>query len=85
MAYGFRLPVLTDLTIEQQAVLNEPNAIAVSGGPGTGKSVVSLWRHIQNHGMGRRHSLLLTYTVSLESYLASSASSEKNSSRIILN
>ncbi|MDC3285365.1 DUF2075 domain-containing protein [Flavobacteriaceae bacterium] len=76
MAYYFRLPVLTDLTIEQQAVLNEPNAIAVSGGPGTGKSVVSLWRHIQNHGMGRRHSLLLTYTVSLESYLASSASSE---------
>jgi DNA helicase IV len=76
MAYYFRLPVLTDLTIEQQAVLNEPNAIAVSGGPGTGKSVVSLWRHIQNHGMGRRNSLLLTYTVSLESYLASSAQSE---------
>ena len=76
MPYYFRLPVLTDLTIEQQAVLNEPNAIAVSGGPGTGKSVVSLWRHIQNHGMGRRHSLLLTYTVSLESYLASSAGSE---------
>jgi|GEM_PF-868751 len=79
MAYYFRLPVLTDLTIEQQAVLNEPNAIAVSGGPGTGKSVVSLWRHIQNHGMGRRHSLLLTYTVSLESYLTSSASSENTS------
>lgn len=76
MAYYFRLPVLTDLTIEQQAILNEPDAIAVSGGPGTGKSIVSLWRHIQNHGMGRRHSLLLTYTVSLGSYLASSASSE---------
>lgn len=76
MAYFFRLPVITDLTIEQQAVLNEPKAIAVSGGPGTGKSVVSLWRHIQNHSMGRRNSLLLTYTVSLESYLRSSAQSE---------
>jgi superfamily I DNA/RNA helicase len=76
MAFHFRLPVITDLTIEQQAVLNETNAIAVSGGPGTGKSVVSLWRHIQNHDMGRRNSLLLTYTVSLESYLASSAMSE---------
>ncbi|MCK0179688.1 DUF2075 domain-containing protein [Flavobacteriaceae bacterium S0862] len=85
MAYYFRLPVLTDLTIEQQAVLNEPNAIAVSGGPGTGKSVVSLWRHIQNHGMGRRHSLLLTYTVSLESYLASSASSENPTAGINVN
>jgi DNA helicase IV len=79
MAYFFRLPVITDLTVQQQAVLNEPNAIAVSGGPGTGKSVVSLWRHIQNHSMGRRNSLLLTYTVSLESYLRSSALSENAS------
>lgn len=76
MPYHFRLPIITDLTIEQQAALNESRAIAVSGGPGTGKSVVSLWRHIQNHDMGRRNSLLLTYTKSLESYLASSASSE---------
>lgn len=85
MAYYFRLPVLTDLTVEQQAVLNEPNAIAVSGGPGTGKSVVSLWRHIQNYGMGRRNSLLLTYTVSLESYLSSSAKSENNDAGMNVN
>lgn len=76
MAYFFRLPKFTDLTIEQRAVLNELNAIAVSGGPGTGKSVVALWRHIQNHDMGKKKSLLLTYTVSLETYLASSAKSE---------
>lgn len=76
MPYHFRLPIITDLTIDQQAALNESRAIAVSGGPGTGKSVVSLWRHIQNHDMGRRNSLLLTYTKSLESYLASSARSE---------
>jgi superfamily I DNA/RNA helicase len=78
MAYYFRLPVITDLTIEQQAVLSETDAIAITGGPGTGKSVVALWRHIQNHGMKRRNSLLLTYTKSLESYLASSASSENS-------
>lgn len=76
MAYHFRLPELTSLTIEQRAVLMEPNAIAISGGPGTGKSVVSLWRHIQNYGMGRRNSLLLTYTVSLEAYLKATARSE---------
>ncbi|WP_300435935.1 DNA/RNA helicase domain-containing protein [Christiangramia sp.] len=73
MPYYFNLPVITELTIEQQAVLNEPAAIAVSGGPGTGKSVVALWRHIRNHDSDTRHSLLLTYTKSLELYLSSSA------------
>ena len=75
MAYYFRLPVITDLTIAQQAVLNEPKPLAVSGGPGTGKSVVSLWRHIRNHSRSKK-SLLLTYTKSLEAYLKASASSE---------
>ena len=37
MAFHFRLPSITDLTIQQQAVLNETKAIAISGGPGTGK------------------------------------------------
>jgi superfamily I DNA/RNA helicase len=76
MAYFFKLPLITDLTIGQQAALNEPNAIAISGGPGTGKSVVSLWRHIRNYGLGNKKSLLLTYTKTLERYLASSALSE---------
>lgn len=76
MAYFFKLPAITDLTIGQQAALNEPNAIAISGGPGTGKSVVSLWRHIRNYGTGSRKSLLLTYTKTLETYLAASARSE---------
>ena len=78
MAFYFRLPVITDLTVEQQTVLNEPRPIAVSGGPGTGKSVVSLWRHIRNHATNRK-SLLLTYTKSLEAYLKSSAASENRS------
>lgn len=81
MAFYFRLPVITDLTVEQQAVLNEPRPIAVSGGPGTGKSVVSLWRHIRNHATNRK-SLLLTYTKSLEAYLKSSASSENRSAGV---
>jgi superfamily I DNA/RNA helicase len=76
MAYFFKLPTITDLTIGQQAALNEPNAIAISGGPGTGKSVVSLWRHIRNYGTGSKKSLLLTYTKTLETYLAASARSE---------
>lgn len=80
MAFYFRLPVITNLTIEQQAVLNEPGPIAVSGGPGTGKSVVSLWRHIRNHDTKKRKSLLLTYTKSLESYLAASSKSENATS-----
>ncbi len=76
MAYFFKLPPITDLTIGQQAALNEPSAVAISGGPGTGKSVVSLWRHIRNHGLGSINSLLLTYTKTLETYLAASAKSE---------
>lgn len=80
MAYYFKLPLITDLTIPQQAVLNEIGAFAVFGGPGTGKSVVALWRHIQNYDLERRKSLLLTYTKSLETYLSSSAKSENSDS-----
>ena len=76
MAYFFKLPQITELTIGQQSALNDPNPIAISGGPGTGKSVVSLWRHIRNYGLGSKKSLLLTYTKTLQTYLASSAKSE---------
>lgn len=70
MAYYFNLPIITALTIPQQVVLNEVRAISISGGPGTGKSVVSLWRHLQNYDLERRKSLLLTYTKSLEIYFS---------------
>lgn len=76
MSYYFKLPIITDLTIGQQTALNETEAIAISGGPGTGKSVVSLWRHIRNYDIGTTKSLLLTYTKTLETYLATSARSE---------
>lgn len=66
--YYFNLPPITALTKAQQAALNETEQIALSGGPGTGKSVVSMWRHISNHQQGTR-SLLLTYTTTLKRYL----------------
>ena len=34
--YYFNLPQITDLTTVQQVALDEPNPIAISGGPGTG-------------------------------------------------
>ena len=66
--YYFNLPPITALTRAQQAALNETDQIALSGGPGTGKSVVSMWRHISNYRQGNR-SLLLTYTTTLKRYL----------------
>lgn len=68
--YYFRLPAITQLTIPQQSALNEPRQIALSGGPGTGKSVVSLWRHISNYERDTpKLSFLLTYTTTLKQYL----------------
>lgn len=69
MAYYLNLPLITALTLGQQSALNEPLAIAVTGGPGTGKSVVAVWRHVRNYGLGKT-SLLLTYTKTLERYLS---------------
>lgn len=76
MPYYFNLPLITDLTPDQQRAVDETSPLALSGGPGTGKSVVSLWRHIRNHSTGLRNSLLLTYTKTLEHYLKVSATSQ---------
>ena len=73
MAYYFNLPLITELTTDQQRAVDETSPLVLSGGPGTGKSVVSLWRHIRNHSTGLRNSLLLTYTKTLEHYLKASA------------
>lgn len=73
MAYNFELPRFTDLTSHQRLALDEKNAIALSGGPGTGKTVVSLWRHIRNYELNNIKSLLLTYTKTLEFYLKQTA------------
>ncbi|MBZ9730883.1 DUF2075 domain-containing protein [Salegentibacter sp. JZCK2] len=79
MAYYFNLPIITDLTPSQQLVVNEVDPIAVSGGPGTGKTVVNLWRHIYNHEKGGKKSLLLTYTKTLEHYLKATAATKNKS------
>ena len=66
--YYYNFPPITVLTQAQQAALNEPEQIALSGGPGTGKSFVSMWRHISNHNAHRK-SLLLTYATTLKRYI----------------
>lgn len=76
MPYKFQLPPVTSLTPDQQRAVEEDEPLALSGGPGTGKSVVCLWRHIQNHATGLSNSLLLTYTKTLEYYLRQSATSK---------
>jgi len=68
MEYFFSLPRIEDLTIEQQAVLYEEEPIALSGGAGTGKSVVSIFKHLNNYNIGKS-SILITYTKSLQKYL----------------
>lgn len=73
MPYFFELPDIVRLTIPQQAVLNHPGPVSVHGGPGTGKSITSLWRHIRNYDMNSKKSLLLTYTMSLVAYLSGAA------------
>ena len=73
MGYYFKLPDYTELTEDQQAAVSETDALALSGGPGTGKTVVCLWRHVRNHSTGSRNSLLLTYTKTLEHYLSQCA------------
>nr|WP_320037765.1 3'-5' exonuclease [uncultured Bacteroides sp.] len=66
--YYFNIPPIDQLTVYQQGALKVTNAIALSGGPGTGKSVVSLYRHIVLTNQGKK-SQLLTYTTTLSQYL----------------
>lgn len=73
------MPLFAVLTKDQQRAVNETNSLALSGGPGTGKSVVSLWRHITNHTTSLKNSLLLTYTKTLEHYLRASSNTQNAS------
>jgi len=66
--YYFNLPSLEDLNPAQRSAQQFPGAIALSGGPGTGKSVVSVYRHLSLTSQGK-NSQLLTYTTSLALYL----------------
>lgn len=68
--YYFRLPAYEELNTTQRAAVADNNPIALSGGPGTGKSIVSLWRHILNYSLESPiKSQLITHTKSLAYYL----------------
>lgn len=73
MAYYFTLPRYTELSPDQQFAVDQTEPLALSGGPGTGKSVVCIWRHLRNYETNSKKSLLLTYTKTLEHYLKYSA------------
>ena len=79
MPYYFKLPDYNELTPKQRSAITKEGAIALSGGPGTGKSVVSVWRHITNYQDDIRRSLILTYTKSLRFFLMKSVESKVNS------
>jgi len=69
--YYFKLPNDNELSASQRQAVLDDNAIALSGGPGTGKSVVSILRHILNHTRENPiNSQLITFTTSLAYYLA---------------
>ncbi len=69
--YYFNLPQFNDLSPSQNQAVVDESAIALSGGPGTGKSVVSIFRHILNHTRNNLvNSQLITFTTSLAFYLA---------------
>lgn len=68
MAFKFNMPLDSQLTKEQRMALYETEPLAIQGGPGTGKSVVSLKRHINNIKAGKK-SFLVTYTKTLTRFL----------------
>lgn len=76
MAYFFTLPPIDDLNTKQQNAINFPNSIALKGGPGTGKSVVTLYRHIRNIDL-RKSGHLVTYHIPLCKYLQIAAVTHK--------
>lgn len=79
MSYYFTLPRFNDLNDNQKLALEEVDPISLSGGPGTGKTVVSLLRHINNYKKTPQvKSLLLTYTKTLEYYLRNTAKSKND-------
>ena len=70
MEYYFELPSEPDLKQDQRRVLMDTSNVAIKGGPGTGKTLISVLRHIRNYETKDISSFLLTYTKTLELYLA---------------
>jgi len=65
---NIQLPPQNRLTIEQQLILNEKNSVGIFGGAGTGKTIISIHRHIENWEKRNIKSFLITYTHTLTYY-----------------
>jgi DNA helicase IV len=64
--FAFRLPAIGDFTISQKIALDEERPLLVTGGPGSGKTVVSIFRYL-NQIAQTRNSLFFTYNRTLMS------------------
>jgi superfamily I DNA/RNA helicase len=60
-----QLPIYTKLTLEQQQILDEIQSVGVYGGAGTGKTIISIYRHIYNWDKNGVKSFLITFTHTL--------------------
>jgi len=65
---NIRLPEIEELTEEQIKILDIKEPIAVLGGAGTGKTIISIWKHIFNLEKRKIKSFLITYTHTLTRY-----------------
>jgi len=73
---NIKLPEVNELTDEQIKILDEIGAVSISGGAGTGKTVLSIWKHILNWEKRNIKSFLITYTHSLTRYFELSIKDE---------
>jgi len=70
------LPKINELTDEQQRILDIEEPIAIYGGAGTGKTILSIWKHILNWEQRDIKSFLITYTHTLTRYFELSIKNE---------
>ena len=66
--YKLRLPTFDELTDDQKNAVNAQKPIKLSGLAGTGKSVVSIWRHVENI-KNSKNSVLICFNKTLHRYL----------------
>jgi len=86
MSTKIKLPKFIDLTTEQQETIKDKNPITVFGGVGTGKSVISIWRHIRNLEELNKKSYLITFTHSLTFYFRNAIKQQSlEASKYIIN
>lgn len=52
--FKFRLPPIGDLTLSQRLAYTPRDSILITGGPGSGKTVVSIFRYLRQIGEGQR-------------------------------